>query len=769
MHRSLLISLTLFMALAWQSFAQINTTALDARLANQRLALQNFEVLYEESTNDPKKLAELRGELREFRDKLIASVDTVTPVLTQYQEALDSLGPAPAEGESDLNNIAERRQEFETTIAQVDGYIRESNLLLKQLSTLILDVSTQRRSLYFSTFFERSSNLYISPFWQTTFTSFQDSLQKAWGDLTAWSATPKGVNPVIVSILVTICLMGVLILGWFAIPKLIYLVNVWTSRSDWPNTKLIALIQPVAHALIALGLLVAATGVVYLALAALGWSREMTWLFITKPMVLIALSCALYFGFLKTSHWNKSGLVGLYGLIIFLVIIDLLLQDYAQVYNIALEATIAMSFIMVSLIAIASMVYLSFHKKEPNLVAPQSTQEKMEETGLTKYAAITMGVYLVALFTALAGFVALERYIVYRFALAVFAVLAFAYLRQVMMTAFNTLSDPTLPQSGDENEKPNVLLFWGRVSTDLILISILFPILLLIAGVEWDDMREWGFQAYNGITIGGFTFSLGKVVQALFLFVVILVVARLLQRFIEKRVIPHTTMDSGAANSVVTIVGYIGVAIAGIVAAASLGLNFQNLALVVGALSVGIGFGLQSIVNNFVSGLILLFERPIKVGDWVILSSGEGFVKRISVRSTEIETFDRSSIIVPNSELISSSVTNWTLKDRHGRLIIPVGVSYDSDPEQVKSILLDVANQNLRILKLPTPVVYFKDFGNSSLDFELRVFMWEVSEWVSISSELRFAIFKAFKENGITIPFPQRDLHIVDHKEHHHE
>ena len=211
-------------------------------------------------------------------------------------------------------------------------------------------------------------------------------------------------------------------------------------------------------------------------------------------------------------------------------------------------------------------------------------------------------------------------------------------------------------------------------------------------------------------------------------------------------------------NSIRTGASYTAIILALLVAFAAAGVNFGNIAIVAGALSVGIGFGLQSIVNNFVSGLILLAERPIKVGDWVSVTAGEGTVTKINVRATEIETFDRCSIIVPNSSLISDAVQNWTHGDLMGRAKVLVGVSYDADPQQVHDILVKCAQDHPRAMAYPLPSVLFKDFGASSLDFEVRVFINDVN-WVAfVASELRFSIHKALKEAGIEIPFPQRDV-----------
>ena len=235
---------------------------------------------------------------------------------------------------------------------------------------------------------------------------------------------------------------------------------------------------------------------------------------------------------------------------------------------------------------------------------------------------------------------------------------------------------------------------------------------------------------------------------------------RFLQRTLDVRLFEKSGADIGFRNSFRTLLGYLGLIIAIFAAIGVIGLDLSNLAIIAGALSVGIGFGLQSIVNNFVSGLILLFERPVKVGDWVVTQSGEGVVKQISVRSTEIETFDRASIIVPNSELISSSVTNWTHKNKIGRVVIPVGVAYDSDAKHVREILIKTALAHPRVLKSPEPFVYFREFGASSLDLDLRVFIQNVSEGSLVKNDLRFEILDAFRAENIDIPFPQQDVNL---------
>jgi len=242
-----------------------------------------------------------------------------------------------------------------------------------------------------------------------------------------------------------------------------------------------------------------------------------------------------------------------------------------------------------------------------------------------------------------------------------------------------------------------------------------------------------------------------------------------LTRYIKNHLLPHglkyTRLDRGAREAVTSMVGYVGVAVAILIGLSITGVQMQNVAIIAGALSVGIGFGLQNIVNNFISGLILLFERPIRRGDWIVSGDTEGYVKAINIRSTQIQTFDRADVIVPNSELITAKVTNWMLRDPYGRITIPIGVGYDSDVEKVHKVLMDIAKEHPMVIKdhplLSSPKILFKDFGDSALNFELRCFIHDIDQRRNVISEMNFAIIKAFRQEGIEIPFPQRVVTMI--------
>jgi small-conductance mechanosensitive channel len=235
-------------------------------------------------------------------------------------------------------------------------------------------------------------------------------------------------------------------------------------------------------------------------------------------------------------------------------------------------------------------------------------------------------------------------------------------------------------------------------------------------------------------------------------------VTRIVQRWLETELLPRTKLEPSLQLSIVTIFGYVGAITAIGLALSGLGFDLQKVALIAGALSVGIGFGLQSVVSNFVCGLILLTERPIRVGDSIVVKGEEGWVRRVRVRATEIETFDRASVIIPNSEFITGVVKNWTRANTLGRTVVKVRVAYDSDPVQVREILLDIARTHPQVVQSPPPGVFLLGFGESALEFELRCVVADVEKALSVRSDLNYATLKRFREAGIDIPHPQREL-----------
>ncbi|MCB1104172.1 MAG: mechanosensitive ion channel family protein [Cephaloticoccus sp.] len=270
---------------------------------------------------------------------------------------------------------------------------------------------------------------------------------------------------------------------------------------------------------------------------------------------------------------------------------------------------------------------------------------------------------------------------------------------------------------------------------------------------------EW--LNYPLFRIGQGNVTLNGISSFIVLLLVIVMVERLIRRYVVKRVLAGTHLDESMRFGIERIIGYLIIVVGFYLAIQNTGIDLSSLAVVAGAIGVGLGFGLQNIISNFISGIIILAERPIAIGDRVEVGGVAGQVAKISLRSTTVVTNDNISIIVPNSQFISETVTNWSHGDPKVQMRISVGVAYGSDTDKVKEALLAVAQSHPKVLADPPPAVFFIEFGDSSLNFELGVWTQEmVRSPRRFRSDLNFAIDRKFREMGIEIPFPQRDLHV---------
>lgn len=294
--------------------------------------------------------------------------------------------------------------------------------------------------------------------------------------------------------------------------------------------------------------------------------------------------------------------------------------------------------------------------------------------------------------------------------------------------------------------------------TPLLVLFLIYS-LLTLWGMPGAFMLQAVKKLVFGFKVGGINISLISIVTGLLVFLISLTLVKMMKNRLSNNLLNRINMDEGIKHSLISGLSFTGFIISAILAIVAMGVDLSNLAVIAGALSVGIGFGLQDVIKNLVSGIILLFERPFKVGDWVLIGGEEGKIKQINIRSTEVETFNKASVIIPNATLISSSLTNLTHGNNWQRQSITVGVSYDSDAEQVTKLLLECARSCKKVMKVPAPYVLFKNFGESSLDFELRIYVSDIWSGWSAGSDVRYEILRRFREANINIAYPQIVVH----------
>jgi potassium-dependent mechanosensitive channel len=725
------------------------------------------------------ELAALRGEIDPVQVQAQALIAQIIPRVQAVEARLKQLGEPPGEGqppESDL--IAAERTQQNEQLTALQAIIKQGRLLSLRAEQLATRIAERRRTLFTDRILERRSSVLNPTLW-----------------FDALKATPT-------------------VVGRF-----------WLLLSDWSgtlNARLgAAALMSIAGALIVLALAMLPVRRLVLRVAARDPARAQpprlhkvsaaAWLVtfnVAIPALALALLYAVFSGFdLLPERVDRLVTAGLRAIVLFVFIeglswvllapkrptwrlfplpdaaarrVNAAIMATAAVYAIdsfadtasrvlfaPLSVAVAKDVLTSMMIAILLAIALT-HARPSNLRETHDGQPSALFRWPWIFTLAWIGVLAIPV-AAILGYLSLASFIAAQLVVGgtIIATLILALrLVDTLLTdgleVADGAGDAIAAMFGMRRESVVQIgiLLSGALRVVLVLIAASF--LLVPWGIETKDVFSWLRTAFFGFTIGDITISFLAILLALGIFLVGLVVTRAIQRWLEQRLLPHTRFNIGVRDSLKTAFGYVGIVVAAAIGFTFLGLDLSNLAIVAGALSLGVGFGLQSVVNNFVSGLILLAERPIKAGDWIVVGNEEGYVTKISVRATQIETFDRATVIVPNSDLISGVVKNWMHSNLMGRVRVTVGVSYSADPEKVRDVLLKCAEEHPSVLREPQPRVYFHDFGASSLDFELRAYINNVDVSLITRSDLRFAIHKELKEAGIEIPFPQRDIHLRD-------
>ncbi len=711
-------------------------------------------------------------------------VTELSPRVESIGRRLAAMGPAPEEGAApETADVAKRRATLTAELRRLNGLITQAKLAIvrvEELDELIGSLSQSKRV-------EALIRLYPFPWapdtWEEAVPEFLSVMRKiARSPVIWWQRLEREQRQQAMSIRVTVLLSLSLAIGWFL--RHWVLSRYGRDPAQHEPSYSARLIATIASA----GARGIVPALVFAGLFYLAWSnplaqQELFVVLVTiffAVMVFFSLAWALPYAVLSPDmpQWrllpvspdNARKLGWRFTLLAALFAVEIFMSAAQEQIGVG-DAYFSLSTLLLN--AVPALILIDMGRQRYWVLEGHEADEEPEEEGtenrpseagfwnlVRRTNAVIAGSSIVV---SIAGYADLADFLFGNLLLSIVTLAATAILRGLGRELIGAAL-----RSGFMREKLELrhfarsrIKFWLRSLLNITLIGFGALVIASIWFSPFVDFWAEARRVLSGISIGGVTISFTDMLAALAVFAVILLLTRVGQRVLNHQILPQTGFDSGVQNSLSAGFGYIGIFLAGLFGVTALGIDLSNIALIAGALSVGIGFGLQAIVSNFVSGVILLIERPIKVGDWVLVGGNEGMVKRITVRSTELQTFQRASVIIPNSEFISTAVTNWTHKDSYGRIEIPVGVAYGSDVEKVREVLLDCAMHHERVLTSPEPQVIFMNFGNSSLDFELRCFTNTVLYRLMISSEIRFAIDAAFREAGIEIPFPQRVVHMA--------
>ena len=748
--------------------------------------------VYEEELAGPvdeTRMDEIRIRVEELRAAARAEVPAQTEEVAVARERLQDLGPPPAEGaEPEADVLAREREQRSAEVTEAVASLRRLELVIAETSRLLDLISDRRRDRFLDEVLKRESSPLLPAIWQQGLPEARRIAVTVADGFVDWLGrlAETGRSRALWFILAG---LGVaFVLGW---PLKRWLLRQPIASTAEENPTYIKRIARAAWVGSVRSLLpILALLVIYGVLDRLQLLQDdfgRLGLAALEGGIVVVLVTALSRTVLSPRFHNWRLLpvndqkAGRLRRLFNAIAVVLALDHVCQTLLLAMSASIELFSLYGFIVAILYSVLL-FRLASGKLWARDETdaphesaserggEAKEQEKETTSRSWLPFAVAALALAIPIAGalgYVPLARFIARQIVVTGGILLLAWMLRQLLQEIMAYALSPdsgigkTLRRSlALSDSSCDLIGFWLGLLLDAALLFVTVPLIMLRWGVSSAEMSDWLEVAFFGFRIGDVTISLSNVLIAIFLFLLFFSLARLLQRFLGERLLPRTGMDKGIQDSLRIGVGYVGFVIAAAVGISQLGLDLSNLAIVAGALSVGIGFGLQSVVNNFVSGLILLVERPIKVGDWVVVGAEQGYVKRIKVRATEIETFERASVIIPNSDLISGTVKNWFHGNRVGRGEIRIGVSYGSDAEQVRKVLLDIAEKESMVARYPSPVVDFLDFGDSALMFRLRFFLNDMDYVLSTSSRMRFEILERFRQEGIEIPFPQRDLHV---------
>lgn len=757
------------------AFAQapVDPTTPRARVDALRTELQQIEISLGSREFRDAELQRARQRVDPLLEQLRGFADEFGQRAEQAKQRLEQLGPKPdGKATPESGDIAAERALREKTLGEVDEGAKLTRALVSQAEQIISSIADKRRALFARTLFQHGPSLLTPSLWGALLTSLPKDVQAL--SLVAEDWFLRVLGRVFESGFVLVLMSIGAGVGLY-IARSRYLPLVMTYLGDKTdatrlNRLVTAVVRLIAGALPAM----LASWLVYSALVNGGLVPLRVEQFVWA--ILGGLAFLAFIGALSDAtlapKWPQRRIFGVadrnarilkkmigYAALVLVAskAVEALLQSIAA--GLSLSIAVRAGFALIFAAVLAYWLNKLRDTGEDADCAALGPYVPVDGALLAPLRLVGWALAVVIGGAALFGYVAFASFLVDQSAwvvivatLTALALMLADESLQALLVGDGRVSTTLRTNVGLGKRSLEQAAVVGAGLLKVVLIIVGVMLILAPWGVESTDLTSSMNAAFFGFKVGDVTISLSAIIIAGLLFALGLAATKALTRWLDERFLPATDLDTGLRNSLRTMAGYIGFVAALALSISSLGLSLERLTIVAGALSVGIGFGLQSIVSNFVSGLILLWERPIRVGDLIVVGDGEGTVRRINVRSTEIETFDRSIVIVPNSNLISGVVKNRVRLDRTGRVIVSLSVPRATNPQHVRDLMIAAAERHPSVLAEPRPRVLFKKITDVSLDFDLVCIVPEVDAVAAVSSDLHFSIFADLSKEGIGQP-----------------
>ena len=702
------------------------------------------------------ELDRLRGQLVDWREALVGAQNANAARIVTLREQIDALGPAPEAGATEATEIAKRRQTLSDQLVRLQSPGIAADEAYRRADGLIREIDRILRERQADELLKLWPNPLNPGNWPDALSTLTRTAEAIWTETSTRWGDARARKALADNLLVIVPLL------------LFALAVMWRGRR-WTE-RLIAMLQGPGsvRARRIWGFLASLALIIVPVLGFVALSEALTLSHMLGPVgsaiagalgqTGLAIFAAVWLGMRVFPPGDAQGLLQLsaeqrvegrfltstFGLLLAVALLRRVAMETLEVPDTA-TSVLNLPIILVGAVLILRMGQLIRASVAAEPVEESRSNYRQRLIGLVGRAAIAIG--LIGPVLAVVGYISAGSALIFPAALS----LGLAALLQLVQRLIGDLYALITRSEDSEADALTPVL----ISFALTLATL--PLFALIWGARVADLTELWTRFQEGFTLGDSTISPTDFLFFAVVFGLGYALTRLFQGVMKTSILPRTGIDQGGQNALVSGLGYVGIFIAALVAINSTGIDLSGLAIVAGALSVGIGFGLQTVVSNFVSGIILLIERPISEGDWIEVGPVQGIVASISVRSTRIQTFDRSDVIVPNSDLISGRVTNWTRFSLTGRLIVPVALPYTTDTRRVSAILTEIAEAQPLVLLSPPPNVAIVGFGPDTINFEIRVILRDVNFLVAVRTEISHRIVERFAEEGIVYSWRHRD------------